>query len=467
VNTAAIADAELRPPDLLMARALLQRPKRAPNLRAEALAFCALSKVLADDPRVALRQFPEVALRLCNAGTAGLSLLRLNGAGEVTVHWEAVSGALALHEGADIPRDFSPCGLCLDAGATILVSRPERAFTYLRETRPMIVEKLIVPLYDTAGNPLGTFWAAHHDSASRFCADDARILEQFAAQLVLVLKLLEQAREHRYALALLESHQLAQRNLLAHGLAEERSLREQAEASEKGIRRTLMFKDALIHEAHHRTKNTLQIAASLLSVHARAALSADVRLALQESHERLGLLAKVHELLHASAGSTQEIIMPALLQAMADGLRQAFAQMSDRVRLHVTCDAIALSPDDAIPMALLANEVITNAYKHAFPDGASGEISISLRCAPGNAAILQITDNGIGGQRGSDQGGLGLKLIRTFAAQLQGTLAIAEPVAAAGTTVTLTVHRGEGRRHELDEGESNVGVQGERPGSAQ
>jgi two-component sensor histidine kinase len=454
VNTAAIADAAIRPPNLLTERALLRRPNRAPNLQAEAVAFCELSKILADDPCVALRQFPAIALRLCNAGTAGLSLLRRNAGGQTTVHWEVVSGALALHEGADTPRDSSPCGLCLDAGATILVSRPERAFTYLRETHPTIVEDLIVPLYDSARKPLGTFWVAHHDSTARFCADDARIVEQLAAQVVLALKLLEQAREHRYALALLESHQLAQRNLLVHDLAEERSRREQAEASESGMRQALAFKEAVIHEVHHRAKNTLQIAASLLSVHARAGVSADVRLALQESHERLHVLAKVHELLYASADSAQEIMMPTLLQAMADALRQGFSQMSGRVRLHVTSDPIALSPDDAIAMALVANEVMTNAYKHAFPDGTCGEIAISLRRAPENTLILQITDNGIGMRSGNDESGLGLKLIRTFATQLRGTLAFARPLDAAGTAVTLTIRRG--AKHELDRGESNV-----------
>jgi two-component sensor histidine kinase len=462
VNTAAISDAAIRPPNLLTARALLQRPKRAPNLQAEAVALCELSKILADDPCVALRRSPEIALSLCNAGTAGLSLLRRNAGGQTTVHWEVVSGALALHEGTDTPRDYSPCGLCLDAGATILVSRPARSFTYLRETRPTIVENLIVPLYDSARKPLGTFWVAHHDSTARFCADDARIVEQLAAQLVLALKLVEQARERRYAFALLESQQLAQRNLLVHDMAEERRLRAQAEASERGIRRTLMFKDAVIHEAHHRVKNTLQLAASLLSVHARAALSADVRLALQASYERLHVLAKVHELLYASADSTQDIIMPALLHAMADALRRAFAQESGRVSLHVTCDPIALSPDDAIPLALLANEVMTNAYKHAFPDGSSGEIIVSLHCAPENAVILQITDNGIGMHPGSDESGLGLTLIRSFAEHLQGTLVVAEPLGVAGTTITLTIHRGAKRPHELDQGESDVGTQGSR-----
>ena len=201
-------------------------------------------------------------------------------------------------------------------GTTILVSRPERVFTYLRETRPSIVEDLIVPLYDNARKPLGTFWIAHHDSTSRFCSDDARIVEQLAIQLVLALKLLEQASRASACIgpARIASNGAAKPSRTPPGRrAQPASNRPRRPESE--IRQALVFKDAVIHEVHHRVKNTLQIAASLLSVHARATPSEQVRWALQESHERLRLLAKVHELLYASADSTQAILMPTLLQA--------------------------------------------------------------------------------------------------------------------------------------------------------
>lgn len=457
MNTSTIADVKIRPVDLLITSALLHRPEHAPDLQAEVAAFRELSGIL-DDPRVAFRRFLEIALHLCNAGTCGISLLRdkgYAGGGQPALHWEAVSGALASHEGAETPRDSSMCGLCLDEGTTILVSRPERAFPYLSETRPAIVESLIVPLYDNARKPLGTLWVAHHDSISGFCSNDARIVEQLAAQLVLALKLLEEAKEHREVLVLLESHKMAQRSG-ANDLAKERGRRERAEASESGIRQALLFKDAVIQEVHHRVKNTIQIAGSLLSLQARTTSSAEARVALQEGYRRLHVLAKVHELLYSSANSVQEILMPKLLRAMGDGLRQSFAEKSAQVRLRVTSDQILLPPDDAIPMALLANELMTNAYKHAFPDGASGEITVNLRYAPEKAVILQISDNGIGMPSGSGENSLGLELIRSFAAQLQGTLSFAKPVDAAGTAVTLTIHREARRRVDLERFEPGV-----------
>jgi Signal transduction histidine kinase len=439
MNTAASTADENRPSDLFVTRAMLPRRKAAPNLQAEAAAICELSRILADDPCVALRHLLDIARGSCHAGSAGLSLLRDDGAGQTVVRWAAISGALASHEGTDTPRDSSPCGLCLDAGTTIRVSRPQRAFSSLRDTQPAIIEDLIVPLYDTGSKPLGTLWIAHHDSRSHFSSDDARIAEQLAAQSVLALNLLQQAREREYAMAVVESHQVAQQKLLAHDLAEERDLREHAEASESASRQALAFKDAMLHEVNHRTKNTLQAAGSLLVLHARATASAQVRMALLDSYARLQLLAKAHELLCTTTDSTQTVFMPQLLQTLADGLRQSFAVTSGDVSLQLTSDPIALPVEQAIPLALLANELVTNAYKHAFPNDASGAITVNLQHTPENGLTLRIADTGIGLSLTGSEISMGLKLIRILAEQLRGTLTIATPAAGSGTVITLTI----------------------------
>lgn len=90
---------------------MLHRRNAAPNLQAEAAAFCELSKILADNPCEALRHLLDIARDSCHAGSAGLSLLREDSAGQPVVRWAAISGALASHEGTDTPRDSSPCGL--------------------------------------------------------------------------------------------------------------------------------------------------------------------------------------------------------------------------------------------------------------------------------------------------------------------------------------------------------------------
>ncbi|HEY6641106.1 histidine kinase dimerization/phosphoacceptor domain -containing protein [Povalibacter sp.] len=431
----------IQPGDLRTSRALLRAPSKQPDLPAQLAAFCELSVALVDDPRAAIRRSLEIAIRLCGAGSAGLSILSSNDSGHETVRWEMVSGALAPHEGIETPRDLSPCGLCLDANETVLIGQPEQAFCGLRDTLPAIVEDLIVPLHDHTDKTIGTLWVASHDATSHFSRDDASILERVATQVRLALTLQEKSRDAVYALALVQSHQLAHQKLLALDLAEERRLRERAEASDREARQLLMFSNTALIEVNHRVKNTLQIAASLLSMHGRATTSVEARDALRESFGRLHLLAKVHEMLYVGDDGVQEILISKLLHSMGDALQGVFSDLSGRVGLQITADPIVLSPDDAIPIALLVNEVVTNAYKHAFPEGSAGMIRVNFSCVAESVMLLRIMDDGIGMGLAGRTGSLGLKLVQSLADQLQASLAFEKPSHSGGTVVTLRIHR--------------------------
>jgi two-component sensor histidine kinase len=350
-----------------------------------------------------VRHLLDIARHLCGAGSAGLSVLRDDRGDRTVVHWQAVSGALADHEAIDTPRDHSPCGLCLDTGISILITRPARMFDQFSAMPPSIAEVLIVPLLDHTRRPLGTLWVAHHDANVHFHGDHVRIVEQLAAQLVLALKLQEQASD-----------------------------REQAEIDN---RQALRFKDAMIDEVNHRTKNTLQVASTLLSLQAQATASVEVREALQDGIARLQLLAKVHELLNVNVDREQSVLMPQLMQSLGHALRRPVAH----VALEIECDPMELPTQDAVALALLANEAITNAYKHAFPNEAPGVIMVKLQRLRTRAVMLRIEDTGIGLVLPDSGEGMGLALIRTFAAQLRGTLNMAGRGAGMGTLITLNI----------------------------
>ncbi|MBB6092486.1 two-component sensor histidine kinase [Povalibacter uvarum] len=437
MSTAATADLARQGIDLFVTEEEMHPAQRAPDFLAEAAEFRALSQILADDPLGALRRLLEGARRLCHAGSAGVSLLRHNAVGREIACWEVLSGMLAPYEGSGTPQVSTPCDLCLSTGKTILVSNPEQVHAQMRRIQPAIVETLVVPLHESLRMPLGTLWVTHHDRSSRFDAGDARILEQLGVQSVLALRLLAQSKERRYALVLFESHQKAQRELLLHELHLERSLRERAEESEREMLQTLELKQAVVQEAHHRVKNTLQIAASVLSLHARATASEEVRAALNESHERLQLLAKVHELLCSDVDSAESILMPQLLDAVGDSIRQSFPDASGRVTLLVATDPVRLPADEAIALALLANEAVTNAYKHAFPKGSGGRIAVTLCGSAESTLTLQIADDGVGIPEDPASSGMGLKIIRSFATQLRGALTISPTTDGLGTTIAL------------------------------
>ena len=148
----------LSPEDVLATEELLARPRKAPDFAAEVAAFRELSVLMATDPARAIQRFLEIALALCGAGSSGLSVLAQNDKGEPIFRWDALAGAFAPFVGGTTPRDFSPCGLCLNRDTTILVSRPARVFRYFEAAEPAIVEGLIVPVHGADGAPLGTLW---------------------------------------------------------------------------------------------------------------------------------------------------------------------------------------------------------------------------------------------------------------------------------------------------------------------
>jgi PAS domain S-box-containing protein len=165
--------------DVLITDALAQRPSRTPNLQAETEAFHTLARQLAEAPQTMLRTLVTVAKDLCQAGSAGMSLLEVTPDGTEVFRWVAVAGALENYEGETAPRDFSPCGVCLDRQSPQLYSYPERHFTQGQAVTFPIVEGLVIPLI-SATQALGAIWIVSHDSARQFDREDVRILTSLA-----------------------------------------------------------------------------------------------------------------------------------------------------------------------------------------------------------------------------------------------------------------------------------------------
>jgi PAS domain S-box-containing protein len=192
----------LSPADVLITDRLATRKRKRPNLTAEVAAFREISALLVQKPERAVKRFLELAVVLCDAGSSGLSLLEDMPEGGRQFRWDAMAGPLEVHVGGTTPVDFSPCGMCLDRGHTILVSRPFRAFPYFGVAVQPLMEGLVVPLYDTGGVALGTIWIVHHDETKSFDAEDARVMEQLAIQLVLALKVRDEISKASMAEAL-------------------------------------------------------------------------------------------------------------------------------------------------------------------------------------------------------------------------------------------------------------------------
>jgi two-component sensor histidine kinase len=393
-----------------------------------------LQEVMSDAYHHALRRFLDRAMSICGAGSAGLSMVA--GGEESVICWVAVTGTLSDHEGSKMPLDRTSCGVCLDAGTMMTLADPERLFPYLKSMNPWVSEVLTVPLFRSSGIPMGTLWFVRHSPTLPFSDEDGSMAQRLAVPLGQLLKILAPTAEKTDGLVQHDAQAAALRAAL-DDLAEERSYREHVENTS---RRVLAFKDAQIQEAHHRAKNTIQIAATVLELQAHATSLIEVRAALQESHSRLHVLAGVHELLHANPGDVREVSMPTLFEMLAAALSKLFSARPAQVLVEVAVDPIMLHADHAIPLALLANEAMTNVYKHAFTKDHPGELTITLQRLAEHGLILQVSDNGVGmAANRAGRRGLGLKLMYGFAKQLNGELSMCTAEAGCGTIVTLTI----------------------------
>jgi PAS domain S-box-containing protein len=163
---------------VLITGELGRRASRAPDFEAESRALAALAQEMANSPATVLRKLAEFVLELCQAGSAGVSLLETEGENEV-FRWQAIVGELALYQGGMVPREASPCGMVIERGEVLLLSHPERHFPGLQGVEPGIFELLLAP-FSLHGKPVGTVWAIGHSPERKFDGEDARVLSSLA-----------------------------------------------------------------------------------------------------------------------------------------------------------------------------------------------------------------------------------------------------------------------------------------------
>lgn len=184
------------------------------------------------------------------------------------------------------------------------------------------------------------------------------------------------------------------------------------ERSRAALQVALEQNRVLFQEIHHRVKNNLQQVSALIRLQqAPQGMKEDLI-------RRIAAMSAVHQHIYES-DQFGVLDAEAYLAKLLAGLRES---APPKVDLDWRLAPLQLSPDEALPLGLIVNEVILNAFKHGFPDGRSGRVAVTLeRPLKGNDAVLAITDNGVGMSETPSGGmGLGTRLIAGLTAQLQG-----------------------------------------------
>jgi PAS domain S-box-containing protein len=221
--------------------------------------------------------------------------------------------------------------------------------------------------------------------------------------------------------------------ILMHTIAFDLSVARRAEEATRQLRE----KESLLREIHHRVKNNLQVVSSLLALQSRGTRDEQLRVAFQESQNRIHSMALLHESLYQSE-SLSRVDFPAYVRQLAAYLFHSYGVRGEHVRLRTELEDLSLSMDAAMPCGLIINELLSNALKYAFPEGRAGEVRIALHGQGRGRARLVVADNGVGMRKDVDwttARTLGLRLVRTLAEQLDGELEIES---RKGTEVRLT-----------------------------
>jgi two-component sensor histidine kinase len=179
--------------------------------------------------------------------------------------------------------------------------------------------------------------------------------------------------------------------------------------------------ELLLKEIHHRVKNNLEMVKSLIALQSAKLEDGASKEAMLASQNRVQSMGIIHQKLYQGE-NLGSIEMKDYFINLGEGVLDTF-NAEEKVKIECAMDDLNLDVDTAVPIGLIVNELLTNALKYAFPEGAKGQINISL-VKENNDLLLKVTDNGIGKTEGSKPKGTGFgtQLIQLLTQQLNGTI---------------------------------------------
>lgn len=192
--------------------------------------------------------------------------------------------------------------------------------------------------------------------------------------------------------------------------------------AENELKNSLKEKDLLVKEVHHRVKNNMAVISSLLNLQAEKFKEPPVLNAFRDSRHRIRSMALVHEKLY-QAKDLSKIEFSQYIKELSQQVSRSNEFQGTRISVKVKADNIKLGIDAAIPCGLIINELLTNAFKYAFPINRTGKIHIHMQLMENKYYKLIISDNGVGLPGHIDiqnPSTFGLNLVYLLTQQLEG-----------------------------------------------
>jgi len=203
--------------------------------------------------------------------------------------------------------------------------------------------------------------------------------------------------------------------------------------SESALRRALSERELLLKEVNHRVKNSLQLVLSMLSLQGHRFKEPETRELFTKAISRVTAIAAIHERLYQDADPLTVEMHTYLTGLCAELVRASGMEDNAQATLQIEVEQMRLPTEHGVAVALVVNELVMNALKHAQPTSGSTTINVRLVRHGSGQVRLSVADNGSTPEQSpSEVAGLGTQLIRMLARQLNGTVSIER---AAGTYV--------------------------------
>jgi two-component sensor histidine kinase/CheY-like chemotaxis protein len=200
---------------------------------------------------------------------------------------------------------------------------------------------------------------------------------------------------------------------------ESERLKREHDRAEKEVREAKDRAEALLHEVNHRIANSLALLAAMVRMQANSIADSAAKHALGETQARITAIAGVHRRLYTS-DNVHAVEISAYLAGLLQEFEEAMKANGHLSRIRLVAEPIQVPTDKAVSIGVIIAELVTNAFKYAYPEGEAGEVAVTVRSLPSGKVHLAVEDEGIGWTgAGSSKGtGVGSRIVAAMAQTL-------------------------------------------------
>jgi len=201
------------------------------------------------------------------------------------------------------------------------------------------------------------------------------------------------------------------------------AMRRDKERAEQEVRAARDRAEMMLREVNHRVANSLALVAALTHMQANAVSDPAAKAALEEMQARISAIAGIHRRLYTS-DDVETVELDAYLASLVEELQAAMRASGRNHAIRLHAEPVRVPTDKAVSVGVVVTELVTNAYKYAYPPETVGEIRVELRRPDAGSLEVAVEDDGIGWTgKGQPRGtGLGSRIVRAMAANLQSAL---------------------------------------------